>query len=207
MGTVSIDRGHGVDEHPVRGCERELEELVSVITQRQAFFRLLALRQLGNVADAEDAVQDAFLSAIRKLEQFKGQAQMSTWLTAIVINSARMQLRKRYRHAYTSLEQGAEEPQGDSLLDRLSDSRPNPEELCQNRERTELVLRMSRQLSPALRNAFLLREVDGLSVRDAAKILGVPDGTVKAQTSRARGKLKSVVRNSLVSAPKSPSMQ
>ena len=207
VGAVSIDHRHGDNEHSVGASEEGMEKLVSVITERQAFFRLLALRHLGNLADAEDAVQDAFLSAIRKLEQFKGHAQMSTWLTAIVINSTRMKIRKRYRHPHTSLEYGAEEQQSDSPLERLFDHRPNPEELCQKRERAELVLRMSNQLSPALRIAFRLREIDGLSVRDAAKILGVPDGTVKAQTSRARNKLKRVVRNGLAIQSKTARLQ
>jgi RNA polymerase sigma-70 factor, ECF subfamily len=192
---VLIDRRHGVNGVAGRTCEREMEELVSIITQRQAFFRLLALRHLGNLADAEDAVQDAFLSALRKLEQFRGQAQMSTWLTSIVINSARMKLRKRYRPAQTSLNSDAEEQHGELPLERLFDRRPSPEEVCQKRERAQLVLQMSSQLSPALRSAFRLREIDGLSIRETARILGVPDGTVKAQTSRARNRLKRVAHD------------
>jgi RNA polymerase sigma-70 factor (ECF subfamily) len=57
-----------------------------------------AYRLLGNAADAEDAVQDAVLSAYTHLDQFRGQSKMSTWLVAIVHNSARMQMRRRLRH-------------------------------------------------------------------------------------------------------------
>jgi RNA polymerase sigma-70 factor (ECF subfamily) len=60
---------------------------------------------LGNVADAEDAVQDALLAAYTHLDQFKGQSKMSTWLSAIVHNSARMQLRGRLRHAHIPLDE------------------------------------------------------------------------------------------------------
>jgi RNA polymerase sigma factor (sigma-70 family) len=63
-----------------------------------------AYRLLGNAADAEDAVQEALLAAYTHLDQFRGQAEMSTWLSAIVHNSARMQLRKRLRHAHVPLD-------------------------------------------------------------------------------------------------------
>jgi RNA polymerase sigma-70 factor, ECF subfamily len=174
--------------------EKEMEQLVSVIAQRQNFFRFAAMRHLGNVADAEDAVQDAFLSAIRHLNQFTGKAQMSTWLTAIVINSARMKLRQRHRLSQDSLDYGTREDREDAPIERLFDCRPNPEELCQKRERAELILRMSGQLSPVLRMAFRLREIDGVSIREAAGILGVPDGTLKAQVSRARIRLQKMAR-------------
>src|SRR5579864_7861345 len=75
--------------------QRRVQELTDIITSHSLCFRRVALRHLGNVADAEDAVQDAFLSALTHVDQFKGKAKMSTWLTTIVINSARMKLRRR----------------------------------------------------------------------------------------------------------------
>jgi len=72
-----------------------VQELTDVITHHLARFRRIALGHLSNVADAEDAVQDALLSALTHVHQFRGQAKMSTWLTTIVINSARMKLRRR----------------------------------------------------------------------------------------------------------------
>jgi len=80
---------------------REMQDVLSRC--RPSFYRT-AYRQLNNAADAEDAVQDAFLSAYKHLDQFKGQAQMSTWLTTIVMNCARMQLRRRSRQvSYRSM--------------------------------------------------------------------------------------------------------
>jgi RNA polymerase sigma-70 factor (ECF subfamily) len=75
--------------------ENETREMQDVFSRCRLSFHRAAYRQLGNAADAEDAVQDALLAAYKHLDQFKEQAQMSTWLTAIVINCARMQLRKR----------------------------------------------------------------------------------------------------------------
>ena len=191
------DNSQDDGQSPGRACGDQVEELVNIISQRQRFFRLLAIRHLGNVADAEDAVQDAFLSAIRHLNQFKGKAQLSTWLTAIVINSARMKLRRRQRQPQISMDYGVQEQQGDGPVERQPDLRPNPEEIYLRRERVQLVVRMSTQLSPVVRKAFQLREMDGLSLRETARILGLPGGTVKAQTSRARNKLQRVARDNL----------
>jgi RNA polymerase sigma-70 factor, ECF subfamily len=76
---------------------------------------------LGNKADAEDAVQDAVLGACKHLNQFRGDAQLSTWLTAIVINCARMQLRRRPRHNHLSLDSRIGEEQQYSLSETLMD--------------------------------------------------------------------------------------
>jgi|SRR6185437_8294705 len=184
-----------VEKGTDRNQDEAMEELASIITQRQSLFRLIALRYLRNPADAEDAVQDAFLSAVRHLKQFKRQAQLSTWLTAIVTNSARMKLRQRRRFLQTFLDQSPQEEQEYPPAERLPDDRPNPEEHCQRQERAQLVIGMAAQLSPVLRNAFRLRELDGLSVNEAATILGVPAGTVKAQTVRARARLQRIARD------------
>src|SRR4029077_12144853 len=94
----------------VRIGEKENREMQDVLSRCLPSFYRRAYRHLGNAADAEDAVQDALLSAYKHLDQFKGQARMSTWLTTIVTNSARMQLRRRPRQAHLSLdEQFAEE--------------------------------------------------------------------------------------------------
>jgi RNA polymerase sigma factor (sigma-70 family) len=79
-----------------------------------------AFRLLGNAADAEDAVQDALVSAYTHLDQFRGQSRMSTWLTSIVLNSARMQLRRRLRHVHLAFDEHSGENQT-SALERLVD--------------------------------------------------------------------------------------
>src|SRR5215510_1237037 len=91
--------------HPEPIChESRVHELTDVIVRNALRFRRIALNHLGNVADAEDAVQDAFLSALTHVHQFRGQAKMSTWLTTIVINSARMKLRRRLAWAPLTLD-------------------------------------------------------------------------------------------------------
>ena len=82
------------------------QELDSVVSRYLPMFYRRAFRLLGNMADAEDAVQDALLSAYKHLGQFRGQAQLSTWLTTIVTNAALMKLRRRDGYLSLDEEQG-----------------------------------------------------------------------------------------------------
>jgi RNA polymerase sigma-70 factor, ECF subfamily len=173
---------------------RQMEDVLTRFLPR--FYRS-AYRQLGNAADAEDAVQDALLAAYKHLGQFKGQAQMSTWLTAIVTNSARMQLRRRPRQPHLSLDEPCGEDEKYCLSDRLADSGLSPEEQCRNLELRTRLMQSASRLSPSLRRTFKLRDLDGCSVREAAHTLGLAEGTVKAQLSRARAKLARQLRRVL----------
>jgi RNA polymerase sigma-70 factor (ECF subfamily) len=156
-----------------------------------------AYRILRNSADAEDAVQDALLAAYTHLNQFRGQAQISTWLTTIVLNCARLQLRRRPRHFHLSLDESSGQLQPLSVSERLADQRPTPEDESIESELSARMSHLHRQLSPTLRRTFQLRDIDGLSIRETARILGVPTGTVKAQSTRARKKLKELMRRTL----------
>ena len=176
-------------------CERKVEELTEVIDSHLLRFRRIALGHLGNAADAEDAVQDALMSALRHVDQFKGRAKMSTWLTAIVINSARMKLRRRPPQVHVALD----EPSGEQNLspaDMVSDMRPDPEEVYRKRQIAEALAHATSRLSPILLTTFRLRDVDGLSIRETAQFLRVPTGTVKARLARARRRLRQVIKKS-----------
>jgi RNA polymerase sigma-70 factor, ECF subfamily len=196
MGTSVADLG-GAPEALAQHYQSGVEELSNMFVDRWQSFYRIAMRQLENRADAEDAVQDAFLSAYRYLDQFKRQARMSTWVTTIVINSARMKLRRRPRQVHVALSDQSQDHDSEQALEMLRDRRPNPEEVSQRNELTERALRFTTQISPTLRRTFQLRHVYGLSIRDTAKVLGVPNGTVKAQTARARAKLKLLMQKSV----------
>jgi RNA polymerase sigma-70 factor, ECF subfamily len=167
-------------------------ELDDVVSRNLRAFHQRAFRYLGNAPDAEDAVQDALLSAYKHVSQFRGQARISTWLTAIVINAARMKLRRR-RGVWLSLE---EEHTEDGLpwSERIADPRPGPEEVCFTSEAHDRLTEVAKQLSPTLRRTFQLRHIDGLTTKETASLLGVPEGTVKAQVARARAKLAGLLR-------------
>src|SRR6201984_1569862 len=179
----------------VEGYQSKVQELTDVIAHHSARFRRIALGHLSNVADAEDAVQDALLSALTHVQQFRGQAKMSTWLTTIVINSARMKLRQRLASVQLALDET--DGQQDLLEDIVSDTRPGPEEAYREREIAETLAHATSRLSPTLRTTFQLRDIDGLSIRETADLLGVPTGTVKARLARARVRLREAMRNSI----------
>jgi RNA polymerase sigma-70 factor (ECF subfamily) len=171
--------------------ESKVQELTDVVARHSPRFRRIALAHLSNIADAEDAVQDALLSALTHVHQFRGQAKMSTWLTTIVINSARMKLRRRLASVQLALDETG--GQDLALEDILSDTRPDPEQAYREREIARTLAHATSRLSPTLRTTFQLRDVDGLSIREAADLLGVPTGTVKARLARARVRLREVV--------------
>jgi len=196
MGTAVADF-EGAPEALAHHHQSGVEELTNIFVDRWQSLYRIAMRQLENVADAEDAVQDAFLSAYKHLDQFKRQARMSTWVTTIVINSARMKLRRRPRNVHVALSDQTEDHDSKQVLEMLRDHRPNPEEVSQRNELAEQAEGFTILMSPTLRRTFHLRAMRGLSIRDTAKILGVPNGTVKAQTARARAKLKLLMQDSI----------
>jgi RNA polymerase sigma-70 factor (ECF subfamily) len=169
-----------------QSAARELQRVLSLSLRS---FHRSALRLLGNTADAEDAVQEALLAAHKHLHQFRGQSQMSTWLTTIVCNCARMQLRKRPRRVHMPLDEQIGEEERYFISETLADTRPSPEDECRNSELAAHLRKCSALLSPSLRRTFQLRVVDGLSILETAQVLGVPQGTVKAQLARARAKI------------------
>src|SRR5882724_4842355 len=144
-----------------QSAARELQRVLSLSSP--SFYRR-ALRLLGNRADAEDAVQEALLAAHKHLHQFRGQSQMSTWLTTIVSNCARMQLRRRPRQIHMPLDEQIGEDERYFISERLADRRPSPEDECRHSELAARVRKCTDLLSPSLRRAFQLRVVDGLSI-------------------------------------------
>jgi RNA polymerase sigma-70 factor (ECF subfamily) len=184
--------------------ENGIGEMQDVLTRYLPRFHRSAYRLLGNAADAEDAVQDALLAVYKHLGQFRGQSQMSTWITSIVCNCSRMQLRKRPRQIHVALDERIRDKQDYSVLERLADSGRTPEDECRIYELNARVRTFAAQLSPTLRRTFQLRNVDGLSISETARILGVPSGTVKAQLARARAKLKDAMRRALEPRTRAP---
>jgi RNA polymerase sigma-70 factor (ECF subfamily) len=172
---------------------RDSQELQDVISRHLPLFCRMAYRYVGDYHDAEDAVQDALLSAYKHLDQFQGKAKMTTWLTSIVTNSALTKLRRRPRQPHVSLDAKLAEEQGYSVIDTVADARPNPETQYFSSELHRTLIQSVSQLSPSLRQAIQLHDFDGLTTREIAHALGVPDGTVKARVSRARTKLKQIM--------------
>lgn len=182
-------------DHPEGPTQEHVQELSAIIAHRMQYFQRIAMRQLGNAQDAEDAVQDAFLSAYRHLSRFRGQAQMTTWLTAIVINSTRMKARKHLKHPHIPIDRYNQEQEYYSLAETLSDSAPDPEAVFREQELKEKVERLTGCLSPLLRDTIKLRTLGELNTRETASALGIGETAVKARTSRARVHLRRMLQN------------
>jgi RNA polymerase sigma-70 factor (ECF subfamily) len=163
----------------------EFESILLCVIPR---LRNIATRLLGNREDAEDAVQDAMLSAFKHIADFDGRAKMSTWLTAIVINAVRMQIRRRPRSHVISLDHPLKEGRS-SASETLVDPAPTAEKRLEQFELFEIAIRLTRSLPPSQRHALQCHRQNDFSVRKAASKMGVPEGTVKAQLARGRARL------------------
>src|SRR5437763_11839214 len=186
MATQAAMGIQGSEEKLIRAGQRGDHEAVETLFRRyhRPLFQT-ALRVLGNTEDAEDALQDGLLSAYRNLKRFEGRSQFSTWLTRIVINAALMRRRSAKARPAMSLD---ETPREDELpvTERFAAAGPNPEQVFAGTELREMISANLDELSPLLRTAFLLREVEGYSTGEAAKKLGVTENTLKARLWRAR---------------------
>lgn len=141
----------------------------------------LALRMLGEAADAEDAVQEVFLLGYRKLGTFRGDSSLGTWLYRLAMNLYIDRLRSRSTRDDQQTEQlDAHE----NVLSRAGDSRV---ELAVSRIDLE---RAIGRLPEGCRSAFLLHDVEGFDHREVGAILGVSEGTSKSQVHKARLKLR-----------------
>jgi RNA polymerase sigma factor (sigma-70 family) len=185
----------GDEENPTALVrEQHMAELQNVVLRHLPTLYRRANRFVNNPHDAEDAVQDALLSAYKHLDQFKGNAKMETWLTSIVTNSALTQLRRRPRQPHVSLDEPLDGEQGFCVSDRVADTKPSPESECMWSEIHGHLMQSVAELSPSMRKAIELRHFDGFTTVEVAHILGLADGTVKSQISRARTKLKRLMR-------------
>src|ERR1700745_372459 len=193
------DRCLEVFDH--QSAARKLQDVLSL--RLPSFYRC-AFRVLGNAADAEDAVQEALLAAHKHINQFRGQSQISTWLTTIVRNCALMQLRKRPRQIHFPLDEEFGEEQPRFLWEGLADERPRPEDQFRDSELVARLRKCIALLSPTLRRTFQLRVMDGLSVFETARILRLPHGTVKARLARARAKIAQQMRRALAPSSRTP---
>jgi RNA polymerase sigma-70 factor (ECF subfamily) len=158
----------------------------------------VALRRLRNVEDAEDAVQDALLSAYKHIGQFEGRSQLSTWLTSIVTNTSGMKLRQHLRHEMVSLDQN-QENDGATFANKLRDSRPNPETICAQKETHETLRQALAQLSPKLRTAIQMCDLEGFSMQEAADALAITTNALKSRLARGRATL-SLLLNGVIGA-------
>jgi RNA polymerase sigma-70 factor, ECF subfamily len=152
----------------------------------------LAVRITRNNEDAEDVLQEASLKAYCNLKQFRGHSQFYTWLVRITMNEALMNLRKR-RYAQVPLEEVVESERG-AIRRELEDQRNDPETYYAEQELREILAQALASLSPRLCTAFVLRNVEEMSMREIAATLGLSASAVKSRVVRARSRLRKRLR-------------
>ena len=147
---------------------------------------------LHSDAEAEDALQEAYLRAWRALDGFRGDAKLSTWLARIVINESLARLRRDRGAQVIPLDAGAIEPISDATLEEPMDQDADrqPEGVAMRAEVRQLLEASIDRLPEAFRTVFILRAVEEMSVEDVAAALHLPEATVRTRLFRARGLLR-----------------
>jgi RNA polymerase sigma-70 factor, ECF subfamily len=159
----------------VRKYERQVFRIAQHITQ--------------NREDAEDVMQDAFVKAFEKLDQFQGNSKFYTWLVRIAVNESLMRLRKRRTGKMVSIDEDLKTEEGSVPRD-FADWAPNPEDNYNQSELAEILRKTIQGLPPGFRVVFVLRDVDGLSTEETAETLGLSIPAVKSRLLRARLQLR-----------------
>ena len=142
-----------------------------------------------NREDSQDAVQEAFCNAFQNLGKFRENSKFSTWLIRITLNQSLMKLRKQRAVREVSLDENFH-ANGDMFPSEITDWAPNPEQLYSVSELREILITTLKELRPTLRAVFVLRDVEGLSIRQTAVVLNQSHSTVKARLWRARLQLR-----------------
>lgn len=146
---------------------------------------------LNDDAEAEDAVQEAYLLAYRAMGQFQGNARLSTWLVRIAVNVSLERLRKRQRRAEVIDLYGDAVPDDKMLEANMGERAPEqPEQALLRAETRRLVEDKISRLPDAFRTVFVLRALEEMSVEETAECLGIPQETVRTRYFRARGLLR-----------------
>jgi len=149
----------------------------------------LALRMMGNEADAEDVLQETFLSAFKAMDRFEARSSLSTWLYRIASNAALMRLRRK-EPDQVSVDEPMERDDGDLIPRQLFDFCCLPEEDLLRDEAREEMARAVDELPATLRSVFVLRDIEGLSTEETANALDLSISAVKSRLMRARLKLR-----------------
>ena len=142
-----------------------------------------------NTEDAQDAVQDAFLKAFQNLGQFREESLFSTWLFRITVNQSLMKLRKQRAIREVSLDEDFQEDV-DMFPMEVIDWAPSPEQLYWASELRDILISALKEVPPALRTVFVLRDIEGLSTDQTAEVLNLSQTAVKARLWRGRLQLR-----------------
>ncbi len=154
----------------------------------------IALRMIGNHDDACELAQEVFIRIYRSIGGFKEESQLSTWIYRIATNVCLDELRRRKNRKIVSMDEDIK-LEDNQLKRQLEDHKPTPDIIAERNETREAIKEAILQLPEHHRTMIIMRDIQGLSYDDIAKILQTPEGTVKSRINRARQALKKLLVN------------
>ncbi len=172
------------------GDRAEIARLVD--TYSTQIYRL-ALKMLSNPQDAEDVLQNTFMKAMQALPKFEGRSSLSTWLYRIAVNEALMSIRRTKPEIEITLKSDDAEDNDDLLLTSFTDWCCLPEGELMSSEAQSHLDKAIQQLPEKLRLVFILRDIEGLSIRETSETLQLTETAVKTRLLRARLKLREML--------------
>lgn len=173
-----------------KGCTRSFEQLIS---RYETKVHNLAMRLTRNTEDAEEVLQDVFVTVYRKIDGFEGKAKFSSWLYRITVNAAFMKLRKRKQDQSVSLDDMLPHLQNKAITQQDAFG-ARSDSLALNNEIREALETAIGKLPDDYRAVFILRDIDGLSNKEVGEILGLSIPAVKSRLHRSRLMLRRRLR-------------
>lgn len=179
---------NNIDENILveRARQGDLDAFEQLVARYESKVYTIAYRYTGNYADASDLAQEAFIRVYRSINSFRGESSLLTWLSRVVTNVCKDELRRRAKQKTVSMEEMAEKGQSPATEHK---NRPL-EELVLKKEWQEEVQQLLNTLSEDYRTVIVMRDVQGYSYEEIALFLKCSLGTVKSRLNRARNILK-----------------
>jgi RNA polymerase sigma-70 factor (ECF subfamily) len=177
--TIDLNALHKKDKHA----------FAMLVNQNSDHIYRLALKMTGSEQDAEDVMQETFIKAFNHIDSFEGRSKISTWLYRIATNEALMLLRKR-KNGITNIDEGIKTDNGNVMPVQIVDWCCLPENELMSEETRLHLQKAAMKLSDSNRAAFLLRDVEGLSTKEAAETLDISESALKVRLMRARMQLR-----------------
>jgi RNA polymerase sigma-70 factor (ECF subfamily) len=165
----------------------DVAALEALLVRYQPHLYRFGLRMCGNEEDAGDVAQESLIAMARSLPDFRGESSVSSWLYTI---ARRFCIKKRRRGKFAPAREESLDAPGIDAAQRLADPAPSPEQTATNQELHRALTRAIDGLEPAQREVLVLRDVEGLSAPEVAKVLGLSVDAVKSRLHRARVALR-----------------
>jgi RNA polymerase sigma-70 factor (ECF subfamily) len=194
--TTMGDAPQALEEAELVGRLRAGDDDAYATLVKQQAGRMLAVarRMLGSEEDAQDVVQEAFLSAFKAIDRFEGTSRLSTWLHRIVVNAALMKIRSSKRRPEMPIEELLPTFLEDGHLAVMpAEWKKTAQDVLESKETRAMVRSLIDELPELYRNVLLLRDIEGLDTKETADLLEVSPNAVKIRLHRARLALRTLL--------------